>query len=417
MMKKNIYPLFITTLLLMHHPVPAQQRVTLDTLVSQVLRANPGYRAMQEQVNSAQSRVKQATAWSDPQLSVEFMGTPISSANLFRDAMERKFSVQQMIPFPGKKFSAAQGAQASVGMAQNISASYQRDLVQRVKKEFVMLYAAQERIRVNEESQALVRQMISSVETRYSVAQASQADVLKLQLELEKLRNERASLEHDLKVPVAMINSMRSLRPEADIGLLEDVTLLPFTQNLDALTDRAIGNRPELKAMQFEREMNSAELAMWNRERLPDFMIGAAYVNVAEMTDTYELMLGINLPLAPWSSGKYTGKIEESEIAIRRTDHQIAEMKNMIRFEVYDAWIKAKAHWEIADRLQRSMIPQAEQTLHALLIAYQTHKADFLSLLDSYRMLNMYRMEFYMELADHSMHVADLERATGGSLQ
>jgi outer membrane protein TolC len=322
-----------------------------------------------------------------------------------------------MFPFPGKKALAGEVAQSGVRINASNTDVYQRNLIQSVKKEYVMLYAAQRRIEVNAESQSLVKQMIASAEARYGVAQASQADILKLQIELSKLMNERAALEHDLRVPIAMINTLRSMPVDAVIGRLAEIELDPYSFDLEQLTAKALNQRPELKTMQYEIDMNNSELAMWKKERLPDFMVGASYNQMPEITNTWEVMFGINISIAPWASGKYSGKIEESKQNIRRVEQSRMDMSNMVVFEVYDSWIKGKAHWEIADRLKRTMIPQAEQALQSLLIAYQTHQTDFLSLLDSFRMLNMYRMEYFMEIADHLMHVADLERAVGGELK
>jgi outer membrane protein TolC len=131
------------------------------------------------------------------------------------------------------------------------------------------------------------------------------------------------------------------------------------------------------------------------------------------MPDSWEVMVGVSIPIAPWVSGKIGGKIEENEFKVQRSEALVSDMETMIRFEVFDAWIKAKAHWEQAERYRTNIIPNAQQTMDALLAAYQTNKADFLSLIDSFRMLQMYKMEYFMEVADYLMHRYDLERAVG----
>jgi cobalt-zinc-cadmium efflux system outer membrane protein len=163
-------------------------------------------------------------------------------------------------------------------------------------------------------------------------------------------------------------------------------------------------------------EMTQHELTAARRERIPDLMLGGAYKSFAAMPSSWELMLGVSIPLAPWSSGKYSGKIEEREQRLQESQAMARETEIRIRFEVHDSWIKARVHWESAERYRTRILPDAEQALETLRSQYQTGRADFLSLLDAFRMLQMFRMEYYMEVADFLGHRAELERAVGGSI-
>ena len=51
------------------------------------------------------------------------------------------------------------------------------------------------------------------------------------------------------------------------------------------------------------------------------------------------------------------------------------------------------------------------------LAAYQIDATDFLSLLDSYRMLQMLKMEYYMFEAEYASNLASLEQAIGRDLR
>jgi outer membrane protein TolC len=63
------------------------------------------------------------------------------------------------------------------------------------------------------------------------------------------------------------------------------------------------------------------------------------------------------------------------------------------------------------------VLPQAEQSLQATIAAYQTQQTDFLSLLDGYRMLQTFKLEYYEALAKYEMSLAELERAVGKKLE
>lgn len=390
--------------------------VSLSTFIHQALQANYKLKASHSAVQAAHARIDQATMWTEPQVAVSLMDNPLNSVNPL-NGMEREYSLTQMIPFPGKTSSFQNAVKANAALAEDVYGAEERAIITEVKKQYAMIYSAQRRIEVNLANQELLKQMIASVRSKYAVGLASQADILRLEIELSKLENQRATLEHDLRVPEAMLNTLRALPTTTSIPTLPEITLTSFSLNKDSLVVRALALRNELSAMKNEVLMNKAELAMAQRERFPDVMIGGLYKEKIGMPDTWELMLGISIPIAPWVSGKISSRIEEQEFKIQRSEALVSDMETMVRFEVIDTWTKAKAHWEQAERYRTSIIPNAQQTLESLLSAYQTGKADFLSLIDSFRMLQMYKMEYYMEVADYLMHRYDLERAVGADFE
>jgi outer membrane protein TolC len=146
-------------------------------------------------------------------------------------------------------------------------------------------------------------------------------------------------------------------------------------------------------------------------------MIKGTYKRMMGGTDQWAAMIGINLPVAPWSIGKYSGKVEENEALLHSTEQSISDMQNMIGSEVRDAYAKVISRTEQLNRYKKTILPQTEQAFDATLASYRIDKADFLSLLDSYRMLQMFRMEYYMALGDYLSNVATLERAIGKELK
>jgi outer membrane protein TolC len=89
----------------------------------------------------------------------------------------------------------------------------------------------------------------------------------------------------------------------------------------------------------------------------------------------------------------------------------------MILFTVKDALVKVQTQQRLIDLYRATVLPQAEQSLQATIAAYQTQQTDFLSLLDSYRMLQMFKLEYYEATAMYEMNFAMLERAVGKKLE
>lgn len=390
---------------------------SLEAFVDEVLQYNPKLQAYKTRIQSSEARVPQATAWEDPQAAVEFYATPVTSANPFRDGMETDYSLQQAIPLFGQKSLMGDVARANVRMTEQSAAAIERNLIAEAKRSYAMLYSAQRRLVVNEENQRLLKQIIESARAKYSVGLTSQGDVLKVQVELAKLQNDRATLQQELTATEAMMNALRSKPSNTSIGQVANKLPTEFKGPLEELSDRSLTGRPEVRAMKFEIEMNNAELAAAKRMRFPELMVRGMYKDMKEGTDQWAAMIGINIPLAPWAIGKYSGKIEESELNVRSGEQSLLDMQNMVRAEVSESYAKVQSRWQQIDRYQQTILPQAEQSLQSTLAAYQTDKADFLSLLDTYRLVQMFKMEYYMVVGEYFGSLATLERAVGSDIR
>jgi outer membrane protein TolC len=132
--------------------------------------------------------------------------------------------------------------------------------------------------------------------------------------------------------------------------------------------------------------------------------------------DFWALMIGVNIPLAPWSGGKYTGKVEENELNVKTAEEQYNLMKNMISSDVQNSLVKIETNRNLVELYQNTVIPQAEQTLQSTIAAYQTGKTEFLMVIDAYRMLLMSELDFYMSKMNFLQSQAQLEQAVGLSI-
>ena len=280
-----------------------------------------------------------------------------------------------------------------------------------------MLYSAQRRVDVNEENHRLLEQIVASARSKYSVGVGTQGDVLKVQVELASLENERAALDQEVASAVAMLNALRSRPSATPIGRVAEIPLDSLSTPIDSLIQLSLAARPELQGMQYEIQMNRTELSASKREWFPDLMLKGTYKQMKDQKDQWAAMIGINIPIAPWGIGKYSGKNEENEARLNESEDSFVNMQNMVQSEIRDAYAKTQSRWRQIERYRSTILPQAGQSLDASLASYRTDKVDFLSLLDSYRTLQMFRMEYYMAVGEYLANIASLERAVGNDIR
>jgi outer membrane protein, heavy metal efflux system len=387
----------------------------LDELISEALQHNPQLRAARNQTAAARTRVNQATSWDAPQVGVELFQTPIQSfPNPFRNGMETDYFVQQMFPFPGKLSAMGGMAESNANMVDQGYTALERKVLRDLKSAYYELYLGQRKIQINIENQELMRRFVDIASKQYEVGMGKQQDILRAQTELSTLVNQGINLQKEKQVIESMINTILSRPPNEPLGYVADIESDVPRWTLEQLRPLALESRAELKAMNFSIDMNNAELTLSKREYFPDLMARVMYKDMA-MTgnDFWSVMIGFSIPLAPWSSGKYTAKVEESQLNVRKAQDEYANMRNMTLYEVQDALVKVQTNQNLVLLYKSTVIPQAEQTLQSTIAAYQTGKTEFLMLIDAYRMVLMSKLDYYMSVMSYMASQAALEQAVG----
>jgi outer membrane protein, heavy metal efflux system len=409
--------LFVLLGLGVYTQAPGQMNgpLVLDSLVAEALRNNPQLRAARNKAGASLTRVDQVTSWDAPQVGVEFYQTPIKSfPNPVKDWMENDYFIQQMIPFPGKLSAMGRAAENQAAMTGQESMALQRKIIRDLKSAYFELYLVQRKIGVNAENQDLLRSFVDIARKQYEVGMGKQADVLRAQTELSTLANAGISLDKEKRVVESMINTILSRPPASPLGQVPDIEGDIPQWTFDQIEPLALENRPELKAMNYSIEMNKEEVTSAKREYLPDFMTKLSYKDMAQTKDDFwSLMVGITIPLAPWSSGRYTSKAEENELNVKRAEDEYASMKNMVLFDVQQALVNVQTNRNLVELYKNTVIPQAQQTLQSTTASYQTGKTEFLMLIDAYRMVLMSRLDYYMAVMNYMSSQAQLEQAVG----
>jgi outer membrane protein TolC len=305
-------------------------------------------------------------------------------------------------------------AESNANMVEQGYKALERKILRELKSAYYELYLVQRKIQINAENQDLMRRFVEIASKQYEVGMGKQQDILRAQTELSTLVNSGINLQREKQVAESMINTILSRPANAPLGYVPDIEGDVPRWTFEQLRSLALEARPELKAMSFNIEMNKADLSLSKREYYPDLMARVMYKDMAmTKNDFWSAMVGISIPLAPWSSGRYTFKVQENELNVRKAEEEYANMRNMTLFEVQDALVRVQTSQNLVLLYKNTVIPQADQTLQATLAAYQTGKTEFLMLIDAYRMVLMSKLDYHMSVMSYMTNQAALEQAVG----
>ena len=151
--------------------------------------------------------------------------------------------------------------------------------------------------------------------------------------------------------------------------------------------------------------------------RMPQGMILTSKSDVAMLdpkTETmYSLMFSINLPFAPWSINKYKAKEEELHAGISSIEYEKNDMQREMTSQLKTALVKYNTAVDLTKLYNEKVIPLYSKAAESQVSAYQNNRTGVTTVIDSYRMLLMQQMNYYMSKADIQMSLAEIEMMVG----
>src|SRR5262245_4128151 len=232
----------IVIALLSSPPVFAQapSRLVLADVVAEAIAQNPEIAAAQKRYDAARQRPVQERSLPDPMLSAGYnsSGNPLPGAGLGTEPIANIGAmVSQELPYPGKlALRASIASREADAEGQQIEAT-KLNVIARVKQAYYRLAYTHAVTEVLTRNRELLDTLLKVSENRYTVGEAAQQDVIKaqtqisiLELQLERVRQERATREGDL-------NALLARPTNSPIGEPDAMQLTPFELSLDSLIE------------------------------------------------------------------------------------------------------------------------------------------------------------------------------------
>ncbi len=383
----------------------------LSDLLDEAMVRNPEIIAAVHEMGRAAAVIPQQNAVEDPILFYEREEMPGFQWN---NPMMHRIGLMQTLRFPTKLGRSGDLAEIDAEHAHHDHLEKVNEVVFRVKSAYFDLWYVQQAMMLTIETSALLSQFTEAARTRYSTGQGGQQDLLKAMVELGKADARLVELRQEELSAKAMLMSLTNrLYPDT----LGNATLDAdpgFDVSLDLVQNIALRNRPMLIHDSLTVQEKETMVALAQDEYLPDLLFGIEYIKWPDTRlDAWTVRAGVSLPFAPWTLGKASGRVEEAEADLSKSQSSLVASQNMVLALVRDSFLKAQSAWRRLSLYDQSLLPQSLQAFESTLISYQTGKEDFLMLIDSYRTLVELSGESLELRRDFEKNVAELEFAAG----
>lgn len=378
---------------------------------------NPGLKAAFNRWKAAIEQVPQVKALPDPRFTYRYF---IEQVETRVGAQRQGFGLTQTFPWFGKLDLRGSEAAAAANVEQQRFEASKLKLFRQVKDAYYEYYYLGRAIAVVKDNRDLVRHFESVARTRYKVAEASQPDVIRAQVEFAKLDDRLRSMQ-DLRKPVmARLNAALNRPMDAN---------LPWPTNIDKLTvdvtdqqwmDWLIESNPVLQSLNFEIVRNQDRIALAKKNYFPDVTLGVNYIDTAKSIggrhpgndgkDPVIAMVSVNLPI--WWD-KLAAGLRQAEYRHTQTIYHKLDMTNTLSAEMKLALYHFHDAERKLDLYDSTLLPKANESVKVTETSFMAGKGTFLDLIDAQRILLEFQLDTERALANRMQSLAELEMLAG----
>ncbi|MDA1314092.1 MAG: TolC family protein [Acidobacteria bacterium] len=260
------------------------------------------------------------------------------------------------------------------------------------------------------ERREAVTRLVDYHEVRVRLGAAAKLDLIKVQLESEKLEMQYITAQTQAEqFRLELAGAMGTPSAASNIVLRDpDLPDQTKTPQLEDLIETALRSRIEVRLARAMIERARAQLNVQQASAKPDV---TPYFGYKRTGGFNTLIGGVSVPLAVFD--KRSGAIEEAASEVREIEASLRSAEARVRAEVTTAATLLRRRADMLSRINDRMLGRADETARVALAAYEEGGTGLLSLIDAQRTRNEVGLLFAQASRDYALGWVDLESAVG----
>ncbi len=274
-----------------------------------------------------------------------------------------------------------------------------------LKKAYYNLHFLDAKVKVNQEMLRLAGEIERLARAQNEAGKVTLQDVLRSQIEQERLTTEIENLEDSRNPLLAQF--------KAALGLKTEDTTPPVPQRfestpLDLTSEKlfatALARNPRLKAMEAEVRRADASIRLAYKARMPDVSLGIeADLKASPVIVTPQV--GVTLPI--WRD-KIAAQIAGAQAEKKAATARLSTEQIMLAVEFAEKSFLFRESSRTLGLLVERLLPKARQSLEVAQSGYVSGKVDFLNLLDAQRTLLDFQLSEVEARVQRELTLAEL---------
>ncbi len=356
-------------------------------------------------------RVTQAKSLPDPRFTYGYF---IREVETRVGSQQHRVGLSQMFPWFGKLRLRSEIALQEAKGAQEDYESEKLKLFYQVKDAYYELYYLWRAIGITEDNIQLLKHIEGVAQTKYR-AGAPLSGVIKAQIELGKLDDQRKQLTDMLEPITARLNAALNRKLDVSLPPLSEITDSTVVFDDAQLSEWLEVRNPQLRKLDAIVMKQQRLVSLAKKDWFPDVTFGVDYIDTSEALspgvmdsgkDPILATISFNLPI--WME-KNRAAIREAKALREAAVNARTSRQNLLAVDLKLAAYKYRDASRKIDLYENTLIPQAKQALSVAEQAYEAGKVDFLELIDAQRLLLEFQLQYQRARTTHEQRIAEIE--------
>jgi outer membrane protein, heavy metal efflux system len=389
----------------------------LATLLAEAQSNNSQIDAADHAWKAATHVADQVKTLLDPQFTVQSfsVGSPKPFAGFSNsDFAYIGFGASQDLPFAGKLRLKGDVANRNADMQQAQTDLLRVSVTDQIKIIYLRLAYLDATLSILARNDAVLKPLIETGLSKYSLGQGPQADVLKAQIEHTKILREVTMHHEEMGQLQASLKALLH-RPQSSPEIItEPLSVTPLRMTAEELQGLVLTHNPEVSLGKSDVQKQDAILKSAQREGKPDFNVSYMFQQTGGgYRDYYMLTFNMRLPRHKRVEAGVAEAAESLERSKKELDSQVQEKLA----EVQKQYIVVTNSKELLKEYRDGLVPQSQAAYRAELTTYESGKGTFATVLSSLIDLLTFEHDYQQAILDHETALARLEALTGAQLR
>jgi outer membrane protein TolC len=357
---------------------------TLARLIEQSLAVRPELARARSAVHAQEQQIPQADTLPDPMLQIGIQNDGFDSIQIGRmDTSFVSFMATQTFPWPGKLDLRGKVAELSATQAEQVVARVWLSTEADVRRTYLDLLLVRDRLALLDQLEGIAQKALGVAQARYEAGDGAQSDVLRAQLELNRLKQRRFALQGEARGRIQTLNRLRAHPLDEAIETSGGIRSLPapagFERHFSA--EAALKRSPELAAARLGVVRAGSSVALAEKSYYPDLTVGAGVMLRGQLPAMWLVTLGGPLPI--FSGSKQSRAVEENQAWVSVAQQDVASFEQVLRLRTEQRHTAFTTLLQTIDLYEHGLLVQSEATTESTLAQYEVGKVAFISVLEA----------------------------------
>ena len=400
-------------------PPTLQPGARLEDYVALALVLHPRLGSAVQSSLSARAAVGTVGRFPDPRLRYRSF---LQEVETRVGPQDQAIGLSWTLPWFGKRALQREAAERSAEARDHRTELVRARVVGDVKRAYFEALHLERALNVIRRRRTLAAETETIARARYrsGAGGSAQPDVIRAQLELERLNNEMRSLE-DRRVSLeARLRAAIGLRAEAPLPWPSQMPELETLPSAKTFLDAVERSNPSLREREAMWRKASHDVELARKAPWPDVTLGVDYIDtgsarMAGVPDSGDdaLSLSISFPL-PLDRGRYASLLRAARSRLRADELALDAERDDLRSLASEVYFRAQDARRRFELYESTLLPKARESRAATKASYRGGDGSFQDLIDVERLLLEFELARERALADFAVEWATMEELFAG---